>query len=109
MDELVPGGDDSGRGGLDAVVLAGNVVVYLTPGTEEDVVARLAGLLAPGGLLVAGFAADRHVAPGDLGRWCAAAGLLPVAAWGSWDGGPPGAAYSVQVHRRPDGPGPVAP
>lgn len=94
---------------VDAVVLAGNVVVYLTPGTEADVVARLTGWLVPGGLLVAGFAADRHVAPGDLARWCAAAGLEPVQAWAGWDGTPaaPGDAYSVQVHRRPAGPGPA--
>lgn len=85
---------------LDAVVLAGNVVVYLAPGTEAAVVARLAGWLAPGGLLVAGFAADRHVAPHDLAGWCAAAGLDPVAAAGGWGGEPPGGTYSVQVHRR---------
>ena len=90
---------------LDAVVLAGNVVVYLTPGTEADVVARLAGWLVPGGLLVAGFAADRHVAPGDLAGWCAAAGLEPAGAWSGWDGAPAeaGGTYSVQVHRRPAG------
>jgi SAM-dependent methyltransferase len=92
---------------FDAVVLAGNVVVYLTPGTEADVVARLAGWLVPGGVLVAGFAADRHVAPSDLARWCAAAGLEPAHAWSGWDGAPaaPGDAYSVQVHRRPGGRG----
>ena len=86
---------------LDAVVLAGNVVVYLTPGTEGTVLARLAGWLAPGGLLVAGFAADRHVAARDLAGWCAAAGLEPVSSAGGWGGEAPGGAYSVQVHRRP--------
>ncbi|WP_299033246.1 bifunctional 2-polyprenyl-6-hydroxyphenol methylase/3-demethylubiquinol 3-O-methyltransferase UbiG [uncultured Pseudokineococcus sp.] len=85
---------------LDAVVLAGNVVVYLTPGTEGDVLTRLAGWLVPGGLLVAGFAADRHVAPEDLAGWCAAAGLEPVDSWGGWGGEPAGGDYSVQVHRR---------
>ncbi|MEJ5915093.1 class I SAM-dependent methyltransferase [Pseudokineococcus sp. 1T1Z-3] len=86
---------------LDAVVLAGNVVVYLTPGTEAAVVARLAGLLAPGGVLVAGFAADRHVLPNTFARWCAGAGLEPVAGWGAWDGAPPGGDYTVQMHRCP--------
>src|SRR5580658_6930104 len=33
---------------FDAVVLAGNVLIFLTPGTESDVVSNLAGLLAPG-------------------------------------------------------------
>ncbi|WP_298989940.1 bifunctional 2-polyprenyl-6-hydroxyphenol methylase/3-demethylubiquinol 3-O-methyltransferase UbiG [uncultured Pseudokineococcus sp.] len=98
-DLLEVGSEDVGAP-LDAVVLAGNVLVYLAPGTEADVVARLAGWLRPGGLLVAGFAADRHVAPADLGRWAEAAGLEPVASWGGWAGEPPGGGWSVQVHRR---------
>jgi len=92
---------------LDLVVLAGNVVVYLTPGTEAALPAHLAGWLAPGGLLVAGFAADRHVGVEDYRSWCAAAGLQKVAAHSGWDGAPlpagsadspPG--YAVVVHRR---------
>ena len=89
---------------LDAVVLAGNVVVYLTEGTEAAVLARLAGWLRPGGLLVAGFAADRHVSPADHDRWCCAAGLEPVRARTGWEPDAPapgpGAAYVVTVHRR---------
>lgn len=100
LGDLLEVGPEEVGAPLDAVVLAGNVVVYLTPGTEVAVLARLAGWLAPGGLLVAGFAADRHVAADDLARWCAAAGLEPVAAAGGWAGEAPGGAYSVQVHRR---------
>ncbi len=40
---------------FDVVVLAGNVMIFLTPGTERDVVAALARHLGPGGALVAGF------------------------------------------------------
>ena len=43
------------RGRFDAVVLAGNVLIFVAPGTEADVVARCAAHLRPGGLLVAGF------------------------------------------------------
>lgn len=87
---------------VDLVVLAGNVVVYLTPGTEPDLAPRLAGWLAPGGLLVAGFAADRHVTVADWDRWCADAGLEHVASHGGWDGAPlpPNPDYVVSVHRR---------
>ncbi|GAB7191896.1 hypothetical protein NUM3379_26040 [Kineococcus sp. NUM-3379] len=89
-------------GPVDAVVAAGNVLVYLAPGTEAAAVARFAGWLRPGGLLVAGFAADRHLAPGEYARLCEAAGLEPVSQGGGWDGEPAGegAAYTVQVHRR---------
>lgn len=44
----------------DIVVLAGNVMVYLAPGTERDVLRALSGLLRPGGRLVTGFAAGRE-------------------------------------------------
>jgi trans-aconitate methyltransferase len=100
--DLAP--DDVGAP-ADLVVLAGNVVVYLTPGTEPDLPPHLAGWLAPGGLLVAGFAADRHVGVADWDAWCAAAGLEHVASHAGWDGSPLGeggdAAYLVSVHRRP--------
>ena len=43
------------------MLLAGNVMIFLEPGTEGQVLAGLAARLAPGGLLVAGFSvrADR--------------------------------------------------
>lgn len=92
---------------VDCVLLAGNVVVYLTPGTEAAVVERVAGWLCPGGLLVAGFAADRHVSRGQYATWCGSAGLVLVTARSGWDGeGADGeGAYTVQVHRRPAAPG----
>jgi SAM-dependent methyltransferase len=40
---------------VDLVLLAGNVMLFVTPGSEGQVVATLAGHLRPGGLLVAGF------------------------------------------------------
>ena len=40
---------------FDVILLAGNVMIFLTPGTESAVVANLARHLAPGGLLIAGF------------------------------------------------------
>jgi 2-polyprenyl-3-methyl-5-hydroxy-6-metoxy-1,4-benzoquinol methylase len=94
-----------GHGPFDLVAAPGNVIVYLAPGTEADVVRALAGLLRPGGLLVAGFAADRHVSRTDLDTWCAAAGLTRVEHLGGWDGVPDDgrtddAAYVVTVHRR---------
>lgn len=92
---------------VDLVVLAGNVVVYLTDGTGGEVVRHLAGWLRPGGLLVAGFATDRHVPVATYRGWCSAAGLRGVSEHAGWDGGSPvcgdgGAdgAYAVLVHRR---------
>ena len=40
---------------FDVVVMAGNVMIFVEPGTEALVVARMAAHLVPGGRLVAGF------------------------------------------------------
>ena len=90
------------RAANDVVAAPGNVMVYLTPGTEADVVAAMGGALRPGGLLVAGFAADRHVGVADYDGWCRAAGLSTVHLWSTWDGAPlvADSDYLVGVHRR---------
>jgi SAM-dependent methyltransferase len=95
-----------GERGFDLVAAPGNVLVYLTPGTEPDVVTALAEALRPGGLLVAGFALDRHVSRADYAGWCEAAGLEHVRTLASWDGAEAQQAdedYAVHVHRRPRG------
>jgi len=90
---------------FDVVVLAGNVMIFLAPGTEADVVARVAAHVAPGGALVAGFSLE----PGrlDLAAYDAhasAAGLVLAERWATWDRQPyDGGGYSVSVHRRPAG------
>jgi SAM-dependent methyltransferase len=87
---------------FDLVVAAGNVVVFLEPGTGPAVVARLAAHLAPGGLLVSGWRTDRLAVQAYDG-WAAAAGLQPVVRHATWDGTPwhDGADWCVAVHRRP--------
>ena len=70
---------------FDLVVAAGNVVVFLEPGTQPAVVARLAAHLAPGGLLVCGWRTDR-LAVAEYDGWAAAAGLEQVARHATWDG-----------------------
>jgi hypothetical protein len=85
------------------VVLAGNVMIYVEPGTEGAVVANLARHLEPGGALVAGF----ELQPGryDLASYddaAAAAGLTLTERWATWDRQPYDAGagnYAVSVHR----------
>lgn len=91
-----------GAGGLfDVVVAAGNVMIFLEPGSEAGVTANLARLLAPGGALVAGFQLDRHVALEAYDEHCRLAGLALAERWATWDRAPwrPGGAYAVSVHR----------
>jgi SAM-dependent methyltransferase len=87
---------------FDVVVMAGNVMIFLAPGSEGAVVANLARHLGPGGRLVAGFS----VQPGrlDLPAYdahAAAAGLALVERWATWDRAPfEGGDHAVSVHRR---------
>ncbi len=86
---------------FDLVVAAGNVMVFLAPGSEEQVVARLAEHLVPGGLLVCGWRTDR-LAVGDYDRWAAAAGLVAVTRHADWQGSAlaPDSDWCVAVDRR---------
>jgi len=86
----------------DAVALAGNVVIFLSPGTEAQTLEQLAARLVPGGILVAGFQLrrDRLSLP-DYDRLAAAAGLVRTQRWSTWDRQPYlGGDYAVSVHRR---------
>ena len=90
---------------FDVVVLAGNVMIFVAPGTEATVVANLAPTLVPGGALVAGFQLrpDRLSLP-DYDRSCADAGLALIERWSTWDRHPwnNDDDYAVSVHRRQD-------
>ena len=90
---------------FELVVAAGNVVVFLAEGTEQEVLRRLAAHLVPAGLLVSGWRTDRLSARAydDL---AAGAGLEPVAWWSTWDRAPwrDDADWCVRLHRRPVGP-----
>src|SRR5215510_10763929 len=89
---------------FDAIVLAGNVMIFLAPGSEAAAVANLARHLAPSGALVAGF----QILPGGLtlaeyDAYAAQAGLGLAERWATCDRQPWSATsdYAVSVHRRP--------
>ncbi|MDO9380291.1 MAG: class I SAM-dependent methyltransferase [Nocardioidaceae bacterium] len=95
---------------FDLVVAAGNVVPLLEPGTEPRAVAQMASVLAPGGLLLAGFGLDADHLPlddapfalTDYDHWCAGAGLRPLERWSGWGQEPwDGGSYAVSLHARP--------
>jgi SAM-dependent methyltransferase len=89
---------------FDLVVSAGNVMIFLDPGSEGRVLHGLGAHLIQGGLLVSGFG----IRPGHLSLWeydrlAGAAGLEPMARWATWDREPFAEGdYAVSVHRRPD-------
>jgi SAM-dependent methyltransferase len=101
--ELV-GRDGPGLRRFDAAVLAGNVMIFLAPGTEADVIRNLVRHLRPGGLLVSGF----QLLPGglDLARYdglAHEAGLVLTGRFATWDreAWTGEETYAVSVHCRP--------
>jgi trans-aconitate methyltransferase len=93
-----------------AIVMAGNVMIYLTPGTEAAVLRNLERHLAPGGLVIAGF----QLMPGKLtidryDELGASAGLRLRDRYSTWDGDPwrAGGDYAVSVHATAPGSAPV--
>lgn len=94
-------GLDLGRR-FGVVVLAGNVMIFLTPGTEADVVAAMARHLAAEGALVAGFRLNGVLDLRTYDAHCAAAGLELAGRWATWDREPwsETSEYSVSLHKR---------
>ena len=101
-DFTLPGGDGPGPRRFDAAVMAGNVMIFVVPGSEGAVLARTAAHLHPGGLVVAGF----QLIPGRLSlerydELAAAAGLTLADRFATWDRDTwvAGGDYAVSVHR----------
>lgn len=88
---------------FDAVVVAGNVLVYVAPGTERGVLAALLELTAPGGRIVTGFATDRDYRVADLDADAQALGLAREFRFATWHLDPytEDSDWSVTVLRRP--------
>lgn len=91
---------------FDAIVMAGNVMIYLTPNTEEAVLANMARHLKPGGLLVAAFELNPYswtqLTLAGYEKIAASVGLTHMARWSTWDQDPwqVGHTYVVSLHRK---------
>lgn len=96
-------GFDLGGTPFDAAVLAGNVMVFVAPGTERDVLARVAAHVRPDGAIVTGFATDRHYSVDAFDADCAAAGVDVESRFATWDLRPwrDGGDFAVTVLRVP--------
>lgn len=88
---------------FDVVVTAGNVMVFLAPGTERRVVERLARHVTDDGALVLGFRLDWHYGLADLDADLDAAGLAMEQRFATWDLRPltPASDFAVTIARRP--------
>lgn len=95
---------DSGRvidtRSVDLAVLAGNVMIFVDPGTERTVLGAVASTVRPGGHVVTGFQIrPGGYGPDDLDRDADAVGLGLVDRWATWDRKPwDDHDYQVSVH-----------
>jgi len=88
---------------FDAVVCAGNVMPYLAPETEREVLARLRGHVRPDGVAVFGFGIERGYSLDAFDADLAAAGWRLEHRFSTWDLRPwhNGADFAVSVLRNP--------
>ncbi len=74
---------------FDVIVLAGNVMIFVAPGTEQAVLENLADHLAPGGHLIAGFALDGgRLSLGAFDACADMSGLSVVGRFATWERDP---------------------
>lgn len=89
---------------FDAAVVPGNVMVFVAPGSEADVLAHVAAHVKPDGAVVVGFRLDLHYALDAFDADLQAAGLIVEQRFATWDLRPmtDPAAFAVTIARTPD-------
>jgi SAM-dependent methyltransferase len=87
---------------FELIVMAGNVMIFVAPGTEGEVVLNMSRHLLPGGKLVAGFQLGRGLSLQEYNRACAEAGLKLLEHYAAWDRKEylAGGNYVVAVHQK---------
>jgi len=88
---------------FDAAIIAGNVMTFLGPGTEPDVMRRVAAHLKPDAFVAVGFGVGRGYPLDAFDEHSRSAGLALEHRFASWDLRPwtDDADFAVTVLRRP--------
>ena len=88
---------------FDVVVMAGNVMIFVAPGTEAQVITQMAAHVSPGGRLIAGFQLGRGLDVAAYEEAASNAGMTAAEHWSSWNGDAATADsdYAVLVHNQP--------
>lgn len=91
---------------FDAAVAAGNVLVFVEPGTEQAVLERIWMHLREDGVFVTGFATDRDYTVAELDTDLAAVGFVLEQRFATWDLRPwtADSDWAVTVARKPPRP-----
>ena len=88
---------------FDAAVVAGNVLAFVAPGTEADVLRRIAAHLVPDGVALVGFGTDRGYSLEAFDADLVVAGFAVEHRFSTWDLRPwqDDAPFAVSVLRTP--------
>lgn len=70
---------------FDAAILAGNVICFVAPGSETDVLASVAEHVRADGAVVVGFGVGRTLTVAEFDQHVAAAGLRVESRFATWD------------------------
>ena len=70
---------------FDAAVVAGNVMVFVAPRTETDVLRRIGAHVRPDGFVIVGFHVNRNLALDDFDASVSEAGLHIEHRFATWD------------------------
>ncbi len=70
---------------FDTAVVAGNVMVFVAPGTESDVLRRIAAHVRADGFVIVGFHVNRNLSLEDFDDDVADAGLYVEHRFATWD------------------------
>jgi len=94
---------DLGGEPFDAAVLAGNVLVFVAPDSEPEVLRRVAAHVRSDGFVITGFGTERGYPLEAFDAHSAAAGLVLEHRFATWDLRPwqDGAPWAVTVLRKP--------
>jgi 2-polyprenyl-3-methyl-5-hydroxy-6-metoxy-1,4-benzoquinol methylase len=93
---------DLGGEPFDAAIIAGNVLLFVAPGSEARVLERVAAHVRADGVVVVGFGTGRGYELADFDKHCADAGLRLEHRFATWALGPwhDDADFTVSVLRR---------
>ncbi len=87
---------------FDAAVVAGNVMTYVGPGSEREVLTRVGAHVRPDGIVVVGFGIDRGYSVAAFDGHAIDAGLVLEHRFATWDLRPwrADATFAVSLLRR---------
>ena len=87
---------------FDVAVLAGNVMIFVLPGSEKAILSNVASHLTPRGVVIAGFEVNADgIGLVEYDSLMFEIGLQPAGRWSTWQRHPyQGQGYAVSAHRR---------